>query len=330
MEINGHNVKTPMDHPWDFDPDWRNELAKCTVDGAMIGHLCGHDEYISWQVEFLRAVSDPDNGVLKRYEDLPFNKRGSCPERRAVLMAHKLYNSTGAHCLRDKVDAMLLCPELSINDIANVLSSQRAHADPFDLQVYEKLYFNIRDEHGKVDEGCWLRELFATNGIPVLARQDLTTYWRVLAFQGGHRLLFSRWEWPVTTLQDTEAERRLALTRNAFCALEERTRFGDINNRDLVALYGHLQTEMMELRKQGLIGGTGVGVEGEMSLLLEILQAAGPKMILPDASKLAEKEQAVKDKVELVKKTVRSHDGQSDSLDDMSGKLAAAASRKSA
>jgi hypothetical protein len=330
MEINGHNVNTPMDHPWDFDPDWRNEIAKCIVDGSVIGHPCSHDEYISWQVEFLRAVGDPDTGVFARYESLPFNKRAVCPERRAVLMSHKLYNSTGEHCLRDKVDAMLLCPELSINDIANVLSSQRAHADPFDLQVYEKLYFNIRDDHGKVDEGCWLRELFATRGQTTIARQDLTTYWRVLAFQGGHRLLFSRWQWPAVSLEESEAERRLAMTRNSFCALEERTRFGDINNRDLVALYGHLQNEMLELRKQGFIGGDGVGISGEGSLLLEILQSAAPKMILPDPSKLAEKEQAVKDKIELVKKTVRSHGGESDSLDEMSGKLAAAASRKSA
>lgn len=330
MEINGHNVNTPMDHPWDFDPDWRNEIAKCIVDGDVIGHPCGHDEYISWQVEFLRAVKDPDSGVLSRYEGMPFATRTSCPERRSVLMSHKLHNSTGSHCLRDKVDAMLLCPELSINDIAGVLSSQTKNADSFDLQVYEKLYFNIRDEHGKVDEGCWLRELFATRGQTVIARQDLTTYWRVLAFQGGHRLLFSRWQWPVISLEESEAERRMAMTRNSFCALEERTRFGDINNRDLVALYGHLQAEMLELRKQGVIGGTGVGVEGEASLLLEILQAAGPTMILPDASKLAEKEQAVKDKIELVKKTVRSHGGESDSLDEMSTKLAAAASRKSA
>jgi hypothetical protein len=330
MEINGHNIKTPMDHPWDFDPDWRNDIAKSLVDGSVIGHPCGSDEYINWQISFLRAVKDPDNGVLNRYECIPFGKSTACPERRAVLMAHRLHNSCGAHCLRDKVDAMLLCPELTINDIAGVLSSQKTHADPFDLQVYEKLYFNIRDEVGKVDTGCWLRELFATGGqATAIGRQDLTTYWRVLAFQGGHRLLFSRWQWPVITLEETEAERRLALARNSFCALEERTRFDDINNRDLVALYGHLQTETMELRKQGLLGGEGVSSSGEMGLLMEILQAAAPRALIPDESKLAQKEKAVKDKIELVKKTVRSHGGESDSLDDMSSKMANAVSRKS-
>jgi hypothetical protein len=331
MEINGHTIKTPRDHPWDFDPDWRNEIAKRMVSDELTAHPCGYDEYIAWQVEFLNAVNSDDERVLAYYDSVPFNGNMDCPDRRAVLMAHRLFNSNGSHCLCDKIDAMLLCPELTINDIANVLSSRRAHADPFDIQVYERLYFNIRDDAGKVDEGCWLRELFATRGQTTIARQDLTTYWRVLAFQGGHRLLFARWQWPAITLEESESERRLALARNSFCALEERTRFGDINNRDLVALYGHLQAETMELRKHGLLGGSQVTSGGEMGLFLEMLQAAAPVPIAPDASKLAEKEAAVAQKLDLVKTTVRSHGGAtSSSLDEMSVKLDAATSRKSA
>jgi hypothetical protein len=325
MDLNGHTIKTPADHPWDFDPDWRNEIAKGVVDSGKRSYPCGHDTYIDWQTKFLQAMHSDDDWRLSRYESTAYQKSSSS-EKRSILMAHNMHNSSGEHCMRDKIDAMLLCPELSFNDIANALSTKTTHTDAMDLQVYEKLYFNIRDDEGKVNEGCWLREWFASRGQTTIMRQDVSTYWRVLAFQGGHRLLFTTWRWPMLDLEETEKERRMALTRNSFCELEARTRFGDMNNRDLVALYGHLQAEMLELRKQGLIGGGESMAEG-MSTFIEMLQAAAPEPIEPDADKLEAKEGEVAAKIDLVKRTVRSHGGTSDSLDDMSAKMESATAR---
>lgn len=328
MDFNGNKIKTPKDHPWDFDPDWRNEIAKGVVDTGAISHPYGSDEYIRWQVQFLKAVNSDDERPLSRY-DRTLYRGTEQPEHRAVVRAHQLYNSSGASCMRDKVDAMLLCPELSLEDIVNVLSSQNMSSDPLDLQVYEKLYFNIRDDAGKVDAGCWLREWFASRGQMQILRQDLPAYWRVLAFQGGHKLLFSIWRWPAINIEEADKEQHMSLMRNTFCELEARTRFGDINNRDLVALYGHLQNQVLEMRKVGLLGGDTATGEGDLGAFVELLQAAGPEPIVPDQSKLAEKEPEVAQKLDMVKRTTRTHGGgSSDSLDGMSAKMEAATSRQ--
>ena len=319
MEIKGQVIRTPFDSPFAYDPGWRHAIAKQVVALGLSHYELDYDPYITWQIDFLRAVKAKQ---LPRFEALLGRGNTSISEHKAVVLCHQLYDSAGRNCSKDKADALLLCPELTLPQIAKHMGQ---HISPLVMKVYERLHFNIRDEEGAVLEAPWTKEYFATRGQEQIAPRDASAYWKVLAFEGGHRLLFSEWGWNILPAEESEREQHMALVRGVFVRIERALRFGGMGNRDLVQLYGYLQAKTADLRGDGLFSGRGTLNEaGGISFMLEFLQAAAALPIPPDNQRLLEKVPAVEQTLSIVKTST--HDQvNSESLKQMSAQLEMAA-----
>jgi len=318
MEIEGQRIDTPFDSPFAYDPDWRHEIAKQVVDHDLSHYELDYDPYIAWQINFLRAVRD---GQLAKYEALLSREDASISERKAIILCHTLHDSVGRDCRKAKADALLLCPELPLTQIAAYMGRD---ISPLVMQIYERLHFNIRDDEGAVLEAPWAREYFATRGQDHIDRQDSSAYWKVLAFEGGHRLLFSHWGWNVLPTGESGTEQHMALVRGAFVQLEQRLRFGDLGNRDLVQLYGYLQTGTEELRERGVFSGFGrLRDAGGLAFMVELLREAAPVPIPPDQQRLLEKAPAVEQKLDIVKTSTGRGQAGSESMQQVGAQLEA-------
>jgi hypothetical protein len=288
MQIGLHQVATPKDHPWAYSPTWRHEIAKLTVDADKVTYPGGHDPFIQQQIRFLRHIR-PNVGRQTQLS----GDRQSTSEWLPFQRAFTLYEGHDVSSAR--VEAMLLCPELSLAQIASKLGPT---VDPADIKTYERLYFNIRDENGMVLESPWLREYFAGGNQVQHNPTDYRTHWKLLAFEGGQRSLFAVWNWPLPDSEDLATLQTDVMTNNVFQDLERRSRFGTLGNRDLVELFGNLRPAAAI----GLREGDRQNARSSRSTLLEILNSIRPKPLEVTTQALLGKQEELEQKIEVVRR----------------------------
>jgi hypothetical protein len=284
MQIGLHQVATPKDHPWAYSPSWRHEIAKLTADADKCTYPGGHDAFIQQQIRFLKIIRQRAHQVQlddkRQSEWLPFHR------------AYTLYEGHDVSSAR--VEAMLLCPELTLAQIATNMGPT---VDPADIKTYERLYFNIRDDNGAVLESPWLRQYFASGNQVQHNASDYRTHWKLLAFEGGYRSLFAVWNWPLPETEDREALQTEVMTGNVFQDLERRARFGILGNRDLVELFDSLRPVAAELRLSGR-----AGARSNRNTLLDILSSIKPKPLDVTRQSLLGKQEELEQKIEVVRR----------------------------
>lgn len=183
MRLGDSIIVTPLDNPAQYDPDWRNSIAMGLMEsGAYVDPAYAQytrDPWIRKQIAFLKAV---EQGRPLTKEQLQF---------RLANIWFQENNVTGA---RFRLEPLLLTP-VSYEVIALDILGDNGCDDLLAIEAYEKLYFNIRDNAGRLSRSCQLRQYFAMpSGIP---NHDTPPeqQWRLIAALCGYDVLMAVWMW---------------------------------------------------------------------------------------------------------------------------------------
>lgn len=181
MRINGTVIVTPLDNPGQFEPDWRNSVAMAfaesseRIDPAYARYRA--DPWIRRQMAYYRAVDR--NSTLNR-------------EQMQLRLAALWFRGTNVSDVRFRLEPLLLTA-VSYETIAlDILGSDE---DAFAIEAYEKLYFNIRDNEGRLSRSCQLRQYFALPSGEFDSHTPPEQMWKMIGSLMGYDTLVSVWLW---------------------------------------------------------------------------------------------------------------------------------------
>jgi hypothetical protein len=317
MLIADEAIRTPLENPWDFQTNWRNEVARLVCQHHPWGNYdYDADRWIRAQVQYLDSTTK--DGHEARVSSMCRRVDLRHDERYGVAMANNLYTSLDRSNARYKCEAMLLCGELSYNQIAKALTDM----SPVIVKAYERIFYSVRDAKGEVLAAPWLREYFAKGqAVDVTNPNDHGMFWKVKAIEGGWKALHTTWNWPIGMIggELPEAEFNIMLFREALNVLDHRLKFDRLDARSIPNLVDSLHRMVTDMRERGVISqGDSIS---EDSAMMTLVQAMQPYVKVPSMERLAQKQEAVDQKISMIKKMDRSHDGGSDTLDRIGAQL---------
>ena len=293
----GIEVITPADDPTQFDPSWRSRIAHFLSNNPefKIPALYSEyrkDEYIRKHVEFLDNVK---KGKISRTE--------AGVAHRLAERWHTTSLSTGT---KFRLEPLLLT-SASSKTIADVLSGGSLDDSPF--VIYEKLFFNIRDDNGVLSRSCHLRSYFALPEHPVLrANATPEELWKVTALQHGYTGLCRLWVWndAPDSKEFDESYISQESWRSAQASMLERLVSGKLKDFDLINWLGKF-TENERLRLDAKGDDSEAGKMAK--LLARVLGAAAPKVL--EVSSTVDEQQAINARLEEKRLQLASSEGAS-------------------
>ena len=182
MRINDTVIVTPIDNPGQFDPDWRNSIAiglmesEERVDPAYLQYA--NDPWVRKQMAFFRA--------LKR--DMPLSR-----EQLDLRLANIWFQGTSLADVRFRLEPLLLTA-VSFDIISLDIAGNTDFVGV--IKAYERLYFNIRDNAGRLSPSCQLRQYFALPSGDYTRDTPKEQTWKMIgALYGYDTLTGMAWEW---------------------------------------------------------------------------------------------------------------------------------------
>ena len=225
MIMNDQTILTPYDDDGNYHPDWRRRigLIAASAPRGVIPVFLLNDDYIRKYTHFMRcnASQFKENQSKSRVVFIPD------PARRDLQMVQNWWDASGSP-FRYYIETMLLL-DVDMEFIASTLGTTLER-----IKWYEKLFFNIRDNKGKVKSSRALRMRFAVNseqdGVPK-SEHDEFTEWRVTAVEYGVSGLAKYWHWKIVDTHPLDSYDTMAEASEAL--LISRIAKGQISNRDL-------------------------------------------------------------------------------------------------
>ena len=276
MLIGNHEIRTPADYPWAYDPWWRHELSKARLESScQLPSDYVFDDYMKRQRMYLMRANTEG---FDRYVSAILVSGIKHPMR-SIVLANRLYTSTGLGHNKDRVEAMLLCPELTYAHICKYFDLA-----PEDIEFYQQLFFNCRDDEGKLKLPNGLMQYFATrNAVASQSTADHATNWRTFAFQGGSRMLFLEWKWPYDKEHIagfSEVELWADLLPKVYQRIEERLRFDfSMDGKSLIEAANLVRQALADLRKEGIVS-KDAGLSNDETIM-QLLTAMAPYVMAP-------------------------------------------------
>jgi hypothetical protein len=303
-----YSVITPEDSRHKYDTDWRHGVAKAMVDSDSVTKaLADDDVYV--QTAYLRYTLDPD--MTDILCDMHLDE---CLDNMLMQVhaANVIHGKQGVDCSKDRIEALLLCPELTYADIS------RAFNLPAEVvRMYERLFFNVRDNDGKTLPCKGLLQYFALKGQAALTDiRDYATHWRLMAFESGHGALLNAWGWPegdiVPTFTDYESSRHLL--RLSFSRVEAAIRTGvGLDSRSFAGIFESINAKFSEYRDKGMLSGAEK-LTPEY-LVLQVLEMMAPELLAPSESRTEERKRALGDRITALKNTAGAEDSETKSFE---------------
>ena len=288
MIIDGTDIEIPYDTPHAYRWDWRSQtvdrLAEADDD---LREVC-KDLYVQLYQTYKRMMCDDTFLALAR--EKPWDSAyESSPGLPAVIKACDISDTPE---IADKLEALLLCPKLSFNDIGQALGMTSEA-----VSTYSRLFYDIRDEEGRVKEERGLRELMALKGAvdSQTCCKEPAGHWRIAAFESGHSVLFALWGWPVGGIvpEFTDIDIQVSLLKGAFKNLDYTTRRNlGADNNTLARLTQDIVTRFEKLRTSGIVSAKEH--IPETHIIMKMLQKVGMRV----AETSDEAEEAMNEKFE--------------------------------
>lgn len=299
MIIGTTEIRTPQEYSWGYDAEWRHKLCVAQLGADSMPMVpIPNDLIMQYQKRYLSEVEEGE------FDDRATRLLMSPGKNRykSVIKANRIYGSTGQGQVKNKVEAMLLCPEMTFEMIAEALNTE-----PDDIHVYERLFFNARDEEGKLVGSIGLREYLALRGaVGVQSPADTEMYHRQVAFEGGAKALYNQWAWHDPTGQMETSLNEVDMYRmvmpHIYKLLDQRLRFDTgIDGRTLALLVDSIRAAFADLRRNGMLSDSDTVSSEEFSLqLLKLMQ---PHMVIPDAAALNRRNAQLSDKLDSIKQS---------------------------
>ena len=291
MLIAAAEIATPFDVAYAYDMAWRHDAAIAIGGGSgtQMIHTLLSDDYLFAQMKYLDLIQDDifedclDSIIMDR--DTKNNLL------RDVAEANRIHQTTARDHTSERLEAMLLCPEFNYEVIGREFSLM-----PGVVKAFERLFFNIRDDEGKM-LGCTGLLMYATLKGAVAfdgaqPRDSVNpSHWRITAFEGGYKPLYGLWSWKakgdMTNLNYIDF--LTDMMRNTYRKMDMLLRFNDrLDLRGLAQLLTTLNMQFADMRKSGILSD-----KDEIdpnSMILEVVKLLAPERLVEtaDVMKLAQ------------------------------------------
>lgn len=184
MQIGNLTIVLPVDDPCAYEPSWRNSLARAIIDLRPklssvdpIYKQYFQDKYVQKYIKYLRAES---------------LGRQLTTEQSYLRTALMWYENASPAGVRFRLEPLLLTGA-TMETIMLDISGGTVPVEVFTF--YEKLFFNIRDEEGRLSKSCQLRQAFAMPNGDDLHDADSPEIWKAIAALMGYDVLMHVWMW---------------------------------------------------------------------------------------------------------------------------------------
>ena len=265
MKIGEQTIVTPIDNPCQFEPDWRNSVAVALFDNP--GYrpdpeysMYVDDPWIKRQIDYLSALK---------------HGRRLNPAQMNMRMASVWYQGTRPSDVKYRLEPLLLT---AVNYSVISLDIGGGTIDEDAFVAYEKMYFNVRLDNGRLHPSCQLRQYFA---LPSGEMDDETPpeqLWKMIGALMGYDTLTSIWLWKDAHGKRNDSQEymldemwRVAQSR-VFMSMFE----GRIGHESMAKLLSALTSQTKMLKESKESGETGLDTT---RTLMAILYKASPQVI---------------------------------------------------
>ena len=268
MQYENLTIITPIDDPCAYDPDWRHKIAQFiiiahrpspkSIDAIYRPYLT--DKWILKYCKTLRRMST----------NKPLNEEQCC-----IRMARQWFENPSPAGVRFRLEPLLLTGatmETILLDISGGTVPKEA------FTFYEKLFFNIRDEEGRLSKSCQLRQSFALPNGDDMAEASPQEVWKAIACLMGYDVLMHVWMWQDAHGLSTKGAEflldetwRAAQSRLFFSVFTDRV--GHKSLADILSTYTN-QFKTLKDYNQASTGGNDT-----TKALMAVLYQTSPKMV---------------------------------------------------
>jgi hypothetical protein len=220
MIISGTTIITPNDDSTAYSPDWRHLVARAVISGENIRvpRKLSQDRYIHKQIVFLQGGMSAVSAWESEYNKI-----------------NNIYEGIVNPTTNDRLEALLLT-KVSFKSIAADFNMSE-----LEVKLYERLFFNIRDEEGNLLNSPLLRNNFSLGTLT--AADDMTPddiIWKCIANRCGAAVLTTKcWGWSESECAKEESNSKGVLDHTyemAQVLLLEKLVRGQLNGRELAEI----------------------------------------------------------------------------------------------
>lgn len=186
MQLATSTITTPYDNPLQYDPAWRNSIAIALAA----------DDRLRLEPEYRHYANDKWIRARKA-SIIRASKGNKRPDAMhdAIRLAATWYQGSRQSDVKARLEPLLLT-SVAFDIIAADMSGGELEVDPF--VAYERLFFNIRKDDGRVTQSFQLRQYFAMPNGEVDANGTRTSdseLWRLVGALMGYDTLARAWLW---------------------------------------------------------------------------------------------------------------------------------------
>jgi hypothetical protein len=287
VQIGNLTIVLPVDDPCAFEPSWRNSLAKAIIDlhpklssvDAMYRKYF-QDKYVQKYVKYLRAES-----LGKTLTE----------EQSHMRVALMWYENSSPSGVRFRLEPLLLTGA-TMETIMLDISGGTVPVEVFTM--YEKLFFNIRDEEGRLSKSCQLRQAFAMPNGDDLHDADSPEIWKAIAALMGYDVLMNVWMWKdAHGLSTKGSEFLLDETWRAAQSRLFMSVFADrVGHKSLGDILSAYTSQFKMLKEQKSVGSEATDTT---RALMAVLYRTAPQMITvaQDVDALSDETMAIQSRI---------------------------------
>ena len=267
MQLGNLTIILPVDDPCAYEPSWRHSLAQAIVtlrprvkDVDYIYRDYFSDKYV---VKYCKTLRRMQAGK-------PLNEEQSC-----IRMARQWFDNPSPAGVRFRLEPLLLTGA-TMETILLDISGGTVPKDAF--VFYEKLFFNIRDEEGRLSKSCQLRQSFALPNGDDLGEASPQEVWKAIACLMGYDVLMHVWMWQDAHGLSTKGAEflldetwRAAQSRLFFSVFTDRV--GHKSMADILSAY---TSQYKTIRDYNQVSNGG---SDTTKALMAVLYQTSPKMV---------------------------------------------------
>ena len=267
MVIGDLTIITPIDDPCAYEPSWRHMLAQA---------ISSREGYMTEIEPVYRSLCN--DLWVKRYRKMLWRQRQGMAlteDQSYAKMARSWFDNPSPAGVRFRLEPLLLTGA-TMDTIMLDISGGTVPTAVFTW--YEKLFFNIRDEEGRLSKSIQLRNSFAQPNGDDLGDASPQEIWKAIACHMGYDVLMHTWLWKdAHGLAEKGSDFLLDETWRAAQSRLFQSVFADrVGHKSLSDILSAYTSQFKMLREQKL---TSNGGDDTTKALMAVLYQTSPKMV---------------------------------------------------
>jgi len=281
MDINGNIIRTPYDDGMavEYDPDWRRRVALGWAETRWFPprHIY-YDAYIRKYVEYLRYMNKSSK----------HRKPYAVPQRFADMADAEAWYAGGATGVKHMLEPLLLSGVDLKHIVQDIIPETRKDTEAAQyaakralriVKLYERLFFNIRDEDWQVCPALTTRTFFALGSMDaeISNRTPRPNFIKFVAAFGGYSVLTHVFKNSMSASAELESQAD-SIRRTQFAlqtGVFEKVLKNEVNNFDSAMIFGK-NTEYVKMEHETNAGSNEISKYKE--LFMQVMKIKKPRL----------------------------------------------------